>query len=436
MALNSIILSYNNINEIEENDSISPPSTSYLDKAKTIPNLSTSKYKKHIFQTSLLLYKSKSYQSLYNKFIFIKNEQKRNSFDNINIEMKNINIDKEKNNNNEISPIKNEYSNSNNINNKKMDYDILKNFKLYKPESDRLNNINLFQKINNINENNLNLNKSEDSEENININIDSYNNFHHKKIFKKNINKSNFLLNNKIIKMSKLLIKKNKDKFNEKPKENNPKIINTNKNLGLTNTSSYFYKKSSLYNIIAKPYIKKIINDPINHKIINKNELNNNNNYKICTFQTSNLTTNKKRQLILNINLKNKTNTPHLKISQFKKILKKDGILNILKFLDYYDIINIFNTKNKKIFILFNKALEISYYIRIKQYFLKYNNILELLNCKIVNIKVKDSLKIDLIANIRFTKGNYKYKINKKKKEKYKINSIEPLYVQLIIVRK
>ena len=65
MALNSIILSYNNkIKEIEENEPNSPPSISTLEIKKTIPDLYSSLYQKNIILRSKR--KSKSYSSLLN----------------------------------------------------------------------------------------------------------------------------------------------------------------------------------------------------------------------------------------------------------------------------------------------------------------------------------------------------------------------------------
>lgn len=426
MALNSIIFSQNKIKEIEENDSISPPSTSHIDRAKTIPNVSSSKSRSDNFQ----LFKSKSYQSLDSSIIFGKKIVKRNTVNSKHneIETKNINIDKEKNINN-IKNTKSEYLNINNINNKALEN--FNNFKFNKMDSDRLSNTNLFQQINNLTEYSSNSNKSDYNDEKIMINIKAYNDLYHKRIFKKNIKKSNVLLNNKIIKNTHLLIKNNINPYNYKLKENNSRVINPNTNSGLSKTSSHFYKNNSnsSYNIRTKPYIKKIIEDSKNQKIINKNESNNNNS-KRNSLQTSNLSTNKKRPLILNVNLMNKSNIQHLKISQFKRVFKKDGILHILRFLDYYDLINIFKTKNKKILILINRALAKTYYNRIKFHLLKYNNILELLNGNIVNIQIKDSFKIDLVAKIRFIKGKYKYMMNNYK-EKNKNNFTEPLYYQL-----
>ena len=427
MALNSIMFFQNKIKEIEENNSISPPSTSHIDRARTIPNESSSKSRSDNFQ----LCKSKSYQSLHSNIIFGKKIVKRSNVNSkhYEIETKNISIDKQKNINN-IKNTKSEYLNINNINNKNLEN--FNNFKFYKLDSDRLGNANLFQQIFNLTEYSSNSNKLDYSDEKININIKAYNNLHHKRIFKKNIKKPNVLLNNKIIKNTHLLIQNKVNPYDYKLKEKNSMSINPNANLRFNKTSSNFYKNNSnsSYNIRTKPYIKKIIEDSKNQKIINKNESNNNNNSQRYSLQTSNLSTNKKRPLILNVNLMNKSNKQHLKISQFRRVFKKDGILHILRFLDYYDLINIFRTKNKKILILINQVLAKTYYNKIKFHLLKYNSILELLNGYIVNFQIKDSFKIDLVAKIRFIKGKYKYLMNNYK-DKNKSNFTEPLYYQL-----
>ena len=62
----------------------------------------------------------------------------------------------------------------------------------------------------------------------------------------------------------------------------------------------------------------------------------------------------------------------------------------------------------------------------------KYNNIIELLKCSIVQYKIKDALKIDFVINIRFINNknnpnnNYKIKLGGPKNGKF----TEPLYFQ------
>lgn len=100
--------------------------------------------------------------------------------------------------------------------------------------------------------------------------------------------------------------------------------------------------------------------------------------------------------------------------------MNSKGLFHILRFLDFYDIINLFKTKNKKLFILLNTALAKIYYSNIKECLLKYYNIIELLKCSIVRSQIKDSLKIDLVLNTRLKCNNN--------------NLIEPMYYQLAYI--
>ena len=126
---------------------------------------------------------------------------------------------------------------------------------------------------------------------------------------------------------------------------------------------------------------------------------------------------NKKRQLKLNVKIKKYNQKINLKICQFLNIIKNNGFLHILRFLNYYDLINIMKTKNKKMLTLFNMALTNAYYFNIKESILKYNNIIELLKCTLVKYQIKNTLKIDLVLNIRFKNNKY---------------YSDPLYFQLI----
>ena len=140
--------------------------------------------------------------------------------------------------------------------------------------------------------------------------------------------------------------------------------------------------------------------------------------------------------MLLNVNIQ-KTKTEHLKISQFQKIIKIGGLFNILRLLDYCDIINLFRAKNKKLCILINTALANAYYFYIKQSLIKYNNIIELLKCTIIHSTIKNSLKIDFVINVRFINNeknpnqNYKIKLNDKYNE-----FVEPFYLQLCYIYK
>ena len=448
MALHSLLMPDNKIKEIEENNAISPPSLSFIDKkTKTVSNLSFSKFKNELFQNSLIIKKSKSYRTLsighnlYDKFFGL-NALKTNLTDEL--EINNININKEKSLNNKMNSEKNINNNYNNIINKENNY-----FKIYKPDSDRLKNVNIkiFQNLNNkIDINSLYFNSnSEESGEKSNINV--YNRFRNKKVFKKNLYKPNMVYNNKIIKREKILInnkmapyidKINNNDINENNiKENQSQRNKTKMNMGnLTKTSSFFYQKNnSLTSMKAKPYIKKKIEHSKISESFNKKSDNNSlseiNFLKRYSLQQP-IIQNKKNPLILNINMKKNCGSPILKLSQFQKILKYDGMIYILRFLDYYDIINLFKTKNRKMYILLNTALANTYYFRIEHYLFKYNYFFELLKCNIVKTQIKDSLKIDLIINLRFKISKYRYMIINNKIEKTKISFIEPLYFQFL----
>ena len=295
-------------------------------------------------------------------------------------------------------------------------------FKIYKPDSARINSSYL-KNISNIPQRNFNL-IEESKEKNIN---NTYSHYKNKRITKKCINKSysnvNFISNKtRIIKD----IKKELNPFMRQLKniDSNTKIYETENtsqanpkiNERLSAKSNIIFNHMNyLSNSIKKPYIKKKIEDAKNYESFGKKE--SIDSAKIYSLQNK---INKKKPLILNVNLQKKKNITPLKISQFQRILKPKGLFHILRFLDYYDIINLFKTKNKKMIILLNTALTKIYYFNIKESLLKYYNIIELLKCSIVRSQIKDSLKIDLVLNTRL-----KYNKN---------NLIDPMYYQLAYI--
>ena len=118
--------------------------------------------------------------------------------------------------------------------------------------------------------------------------------------------------------------------------------------------------------------------------------------------------------------IKKENNYPivHLKLNNLKKILKKDGLFNVLTFFDCYDLMCILKT-NKSLIFLINKAISNAYYFRIKNFFLyKFSSYFELLKCSLVYTKVKDSIKIDFETKLRFRKQkNYNNKNDYNEKE-------------------
>ena len=118
------------------------------------------------------------------------------------------------------------------------------------------------------------------------------------------------------------------------------------------------------------------------------------------------------------INLKtmnNKKNKKGLNISHLGKIMKKNGLFYVLTFLDDYDIINILEIKNKKLRLLISKSISDAYYFPIKNNIKKYKEYFEIIKCVLIYSKVKDSLKIDLMMNIRFNDLNNKITLTNQK---------------------
>ena len=449
MAFNSIETPNNKIKEIEANEPVPPPSLLSPEKRKTISNLHVCRHRKNNRLIPLPIKKSKSYPSLldghnlYDIFFSENSIKPKRTSNKENIDtdenIHNLNIDKEKNINNNIFYENNQTENNNIINDKdNKDENSYKGFKIYKPDSARLQNNKIFQNINK-NDKKLfycNTSNSEESEGKMIININN-NRFSNKRVFKKKINKSNSIYNFNTFKIGKKAINgrrnhysNNINIYNHSESQRMPKMNETLP----TKKDSFFYNKTIL---TKKPYIKKIITNTKNNETVNKidgNSLSINDSLKRYSLQPHLIHTNKKRPLILNVNLhKSKKNLePSLKISQFRRILKGDGILYILRFFDYYDLINIYKTNNKKMIILINTALANAFYFNIKHHLLKYNNIIELLKSTIVRTQIKDSLKLDLIINIRFINSKYNYNSSNNKKEKRNNNFLEPLYFQLI----
>ena len=443
MAFNSILPLNNKIKEIEENEPVPPPSFYSPEKRKTISYLHVYQHKKSNTLIPLQIKKSKSYPFLLDnhnihEMFFIENSIKQNIIinkkNNINTDenIHILNIDKEKKGNQNIFNENNNTENTNMIN----DDNYFRSFKIYKPDSARLQNNKIFQNINKNDKKELycKTSNSEEGEGIMSININNYNRFKNKRVFKKKINKSNSTYNFNSFKNGKKTINGRKINFNQ-----NINICDRSESQRMPKMAETLpRKKNSIFNYTTilnnKPYIKKIIMHSKNNETINKKDSNSlkiNNSLKRYSLQTHIIHTNKKKPLILNVNIhKNKKSS--LNISQFRRILKCDGIIYILRFFDYYDLINIFKTNNKKLIILINMALANAYYYNIKHHLLKYNNIIELLKCSIVRTQIKDSLKIDLITNIRFINSKYNYNSSNNKKEKRNYNTVEPLYFQFI----
>ena len=94
-----------------------------------------------------------------------------------------------------------------------------------------------------------------------------------------------------------------------------------------------------------------------------------------------------------------------IKFKGMKKIIKKDGLFNILTFLNDIDLISLLKS-NKSLIFLINRAISNAFFPRIKQNLQRYKNIFELLKCSLIYTQLKQSFKIDFVINIRFVNQN------------------------------
>ena len=67
-----------------------------------------------------------------------------------------------------------------------------------------------------------------------------------------------------------------------------------------------------------------------------------------------------------------------------KLVMKKAGFLNILSFLDDYDLISLLKS-NKSLIALINKAISDSYVTKIKDNLKKYKKIFEIIKCSLIH---------------------------------------------------
>ena len=90
-----------------------------------------------------------------------------------------------------------------------------------------------------------------------------------------------------------------------------------------------------------------------------------------------------------------------VKFNNLRKILKKNCLFYVLRFLDCYDLMNILQT-NKSLILLINKSISEAYYHIIKKSLDKYKEHFEILKCSLIYSKIKEAIKIDFVINIRF----------------------------------
>ena len=257
----------------------------------------------------------------------------------------------------------------NNFKNKKnIKEEILKSYRKSNSIFDLSNNSHLEQekssksKLNDItSDNSSNLNMDENDNNNIQKNV-----FNH---VPRNITKKNSL-----------------NGYNFKTERN---INQRNSQQNINNNNSRFSSMSSRkYNF---DYPKKIISEELSKD----KEDNKSNDY--LENKTKNNRDLNPFQPFVKMNIKN-----------LKKIIKNNGLFNILTFLDDEDLISLLKS-NKFLISLINRAISEAYFIKIKKNLLRYKNIFELLKCSLIYTKIKDSFKIDFVINIRFINPNQMY---------------------------
>ena len=263
----------------------------------------------------------------------------------------------------------------------------------------------------------LNSNKNYDTKKNAKnaknrntVNIDNYINFS-EKITSPLSSAAKKVINDKNVKSKDLCFNKN-NTFNNNNKIRNIQSINCVKN--------------------EKPKPIKIpIQIPISNN--NKNLINIDNNTIYSESNKKINDTNKKisnsDKIYSNINENENENLKKnnkLKISQLMRVLNenkirnKNGLFNIITFLDQKDIINLLETRNRKLRLLINKSIYDEYYLRIKENIKKYQEFLEVIRYSLIYSKVKGLLRIDLMLTIRFNNSGKK------------ITSNSPLHFKLI----
>jgi hypothetical protein len=416
MAFNSLILPYNKILEVEECEPISSPSSTSFEDQKTVPYyLHSSLYKSYNFQIHFFHKKNKSSpSSLESNQIFLENTNRENiSLNyqeeiNTNLNPFQNNIKLENNNKNFISP--RPFSQVNDLN------------------SLKLKSKNSFKRAEDLDkksypENRYNCNNIINVETGPRINpVDEDSKFDS---FMEEMNHeeyNNNIVNNEEEVDTNFLNKRKIPKIEPRINEINYITVSNNRytNPNLDNKKGIYQKKRIQNSCYFDKKDKN--NDNISTFSLKRDSI------KTCNLAESKA---KNRPLILNLNSKRKINV-HIKINQFKKILKNDGLFHLLRFLDYSDINSLYKARNKKLFILINTAITNAYYFNVKEYLLKYNNIIELLKCKIIQSKIRSSLKIDFVLNIRFIHlKNDNMNKNRKIKLTDKCNNFtEPLYFQ------
>ena len=417
MAYNNLILSYNKNEEIKEYVPISSPSVSFIsdsnnnDKKELI-------YHSFYLPSTIILDNNNSnlvnlnsnfniYNRSYSAFPFSsqKNSKKTKTLQKL---IKN-NI---KSNKPRKKKLFNSYNSCRNIINNKKSFsnkeEKMKSMSINKDNSDRIKD----DSIGNMTIKNDNLNERVEFDKN----DKKYNIFIKNNIYNFNlVNKNNNLVESKSSIKSNLKIHKdnhfinnNIDKFKKKKK---PVIKNTP--LEHNNRYSDNINKSNRKNNEGNIIIHKmsLLNNNSSKKLFNKD--NNNKQFKFdFPFSEFKIIKNCIRKYPQDSFKYGKLLSKMIYIynKSKNKIIRINPILNILSFLDQKELIQIINIRNKKFMTLLNKSFIDSYLTTLKKYINRYDDYLEIINSTLVYTysNLNNSLKIDLMLNIRFIDKNKK----------------------------
>ena len=442
MALNTIILPSNKILEVEECEPISSPSSTSFEEHKTVPDLNSlysPLFDNYSLPIEVSSKKNNSSPPSLNAHDFHELLLGENNNQNISIfsNVLNLNIEKGKRNTNIGNKKDSSFEKSSRLIDKKNSS--RGNKKNYKKEKDNIDENDNESIDNPFSYTNLRKNNRESDIIDKNKLHRMYDNYINKPKISpveedKQIDSFMEEMNNIESKIKSINIEENSNSLHKKEIPKIKTKINEINKIDLSSTVNYrnsnpipnkkngiYFKKKIIDSKMSLGKKSKNDDSSINSASIKRESVKADNCIEIKT---------KKRPLTLNVNLK-KEKIVNLKIAQFQRIMKMDGFFYILRFLDYYDIINLFKAKNKKLCILINTALANVYYFNVKDSLIKYSNIIELLKCTIVQSKIKDALKIDFVINIRLINNkknpnkNYKIKLNDKNNKFF-----EPFYLQ------
>ena len=475
MAWNSIIIPYNKIDEIEESEPISPPNSDLFDEPNEHHSFEIypKKFNDYLIDKNL---KEKRFTSPAQELKYNLTNMPSSCIFDANKELK------EKNENIDSSPVGEEQAKINctvpkeNITKKPMVF--CKKFPVCKMKNNKNNNISTKMNINAYNDsrnnnnfinkncvnNNNNLTEKDkkffnkmnnngrilprvkedsqlDSFRNEEINIDNslYNNFNNTTNYNVNViekfrNKYENNKVNKIFHKDKNIIQNQENEIYE-----SKTIRMSSSNLMVTDNDFLGVMKNKKMGVIYKA--KKIPKIPINFNTASKKYYStrvDESDYLACNSEEVNenanlsqinkkLNTKSKKEIgqisYENYVKKDNKNKILLKLTQFRKIMKNNSFFIILRFLDYYDLINLLQT-SRQIRNMVNKTISDTYYFRIKENLKKYKNLFELLKCTLVYSNVKDTLKIDFVINIRFN-NNKKISSN---------NFFKPYFIQIAYI--